>query len=284
MNNNENKILETAIHAARTGGQLARERLGKPGYKKWKAPGELVAGAVLDIQAAIVEIIRAQFPDHHFLVEESDASQNDQADPLWIIDPLDGSLNFYHGIPSFAVSIGYRSKGIYQVGVVYDPCRDELFQGVLNGGAQLNGQPIFTHKFSDGVDALHTAFVGTDWKGSREEMKKAFQLVRFVAGEVLFVQTLGSPVLGLCYVAAGRMQAYYGLKHLKLWDVAAASVILREAGCVLTDIDGGPWQYATEGYLATNGIIHGSMLGVIAPTRKLQRQAEALRAGNPEVV
>jgi myo-inositol-1(or 4)-monophosphatase len=283
MNKTETKILETAIHAAKTGGQLARERLGKPGYKKWKAPGELLAEAALDIQATIVEIIRAQFPDHHFLVEESDTPQNDQEDPLWIIDPLDGSLNFYHGIPSFAVSIGYRSKGIYRVGVVYDPCRDELFQGVLNGGAHLNGHPIFTHKFSDGMDALHAAMVGTDWKGSQEEMKKAFQLVRFVAGEVLFVQTLGSPVLGLCYVAAGRMQAYYGLKHLKLWDVAAASVILREAGGVLTDIDGGPWQYATEGYLATNGIIHGSMLGIIAPTRKLQRQAEALRGGNSEV-
>lgn len=274
------KLLETAIRAAQTGGQLARERLNKPGFKKWKGPGDLLAGAVLDVQESIVQIIRAEFPDHHVLAEEADTPQDNQEEPLWIIDPLDGSLNFYHGIPSFAVSIGYRSEGVYRLGVVYDPCRDELFQAELNGGALLNGQPIFTHKFSDGMDALHAAMVGTDWRGSPEEMKKAFQLVRFVAGEVLFIQTLGSPVLGLCYVAAGRMHAYYGLKHLKLWDVAAASVILREAGGVLTDIDGGPWQYATEGYLATNGIIHGSMLGVIAPTRKLQRQAEALRGSN----
>lgn len=277
MSKNTTKLLETAINAAKAGGQLARERLGKPGYKKWKGPGDLVVEAVLEIQERIVDTIRTEFPGHHFLVEETDTPQDNQEDPLWIIDPLDGSLNFFHGIPSFAISIGYRSKGIYQVGVVYDPCRDELFQAVLNGGAYLNDQPIFADKFSDGMDALHAAMVGTDWRGNQEAMKKAFQLVRFVTGEVLFVQTLGSPALGMCYVAAGRMHAYYGIDHLKLWDIAAASVILREAGAVLTGIDGGPWQHTTAGYLASNGIIHGGMLGIIAPTRKLQRQAEALR-------
>jgi fructose-1,6-bisphosphatase/inositol monophosphatase family enzyme len=280
MNENDKILLETAIRAAKAGGQLARERLGKPGYKKWKGPGDLLVEAVLDIQERILETIRAEFPDHHFLVEESDTPVDTQEDPLWIIDPLDGSLNFYHGIPSFSISIGYRAKGIYRVGVVYDPCRDELFHAVLNEGAYLNGEPIYADKFSDGMDALHAAMVGTDWKGSHESLKKAFQLVRFVSGEVLFVQTFGSPALGLCYLAAGRIHAYYGLDHLKLWDVAAAAVIINEAGGVLTDIDGGPWQYARDGYLASNGIIHGSMLGVMSPTRKLQRQAEALRSGN----
>jgi len=280
MNNDKTKRLETAIHAAKVGGQLARERLNKPGYKKWKGPGDILVEAVLDIQERIVEVIQAEFPDDHILTEESDNPQDNQEDSLWIIDPLDGSLNFFHGIPSFAVSIGYRAKGIYQLGVVYDPCRDELFQATRNGGAFLNDRPIYADKFSDGMDALHAAMVGTDWRGEREEMKKAFQLVRFVSGEVLFVQTLGSPVLGMCYVAAGRMHAYYGLSHLKLWDVAAASVILEEAGAVLTDIDGKPWQHTDQGYLASNGIIHGGMLGVIAPTRKLQRQAEALRGAN----
>lgn len=280
MNENDKIILETAIRAAKAGGQLARERLGQPGYKKWKGPGDLLVEAVLEIQDRILETIRAEFPDHPILAEESDTPVDTQDDPLWIIDPLDGSLNFFHGIPSFSISIGYRARGVYRVGVVYDPCRDELFQAVLNEGAYLNGQPIYADKFSDGMDALHAAMVGTDWKGSHESLKKAFQLVRFVSGEVLFVQTFGSPALGLCYLAAGRIHAYYGLDHLKLWDVAAAAVIINEAGGVLTDIDGGPWQYARDGYLASNGIIHGSMLGVLSPTRKLQRQAEALRSGN----
>jgi myo-inositol-1(or 4)-monophosphatase len=280
MNDNKTKRLETAIRAARVGGQLALERVDKPGYRKWKGPGDLLVEPVLEIQAGIVEIIRTEFPDDHILAEESDRPEDNHEDSLWIIDPLDGSLNFFHGIPSFAVSIGYREKGIHQLGVVYDPCRDELFRATLNGGAYLNDQQVYADKFSDGMDALHAAMVATDWRGDREEIKKAFQLVRFVAGEVLFIQTLGTPALAMCYVAAGRLHAYFGLKHLKLWDVAAVSVILREAGAVLTDIDGGPWQHASQGYLASNGIIHGGMLGVISPTRKLQRQAEALLSGN----
>ena len=279
MNNETTYLLETAIRAAREGGQLALSRLDHPGYRKWKGPGDLLASAVLEMQERIVEVIRQELPDANFLLEESEAAQDEGANPLWIIDPLDGSLNFFHGIPSFAISIAYRLNSTYRLGVVYDPCRDELFHAALNGGAFLNGQPIHVDKFSDGMDALHAAMVGTDWRGSTEDIKRAFQLARFVAGEVLHIQNVGAPTLGLCYVAAGRLHAYYGLEYLRLWDVAAASVILQAAGGVLTDIAGGSWLYAQEGYLATNGVIHGSMLGVISPVRKLQRQSVALRQG-----
>lgn len=277
MSSNETHLLETAIRAARAGGQVALSRLGNPGYQKWKGPRDLFAEAVLDIQASIVRVIRQEFPDHHFLVEESEARQDEQADPLWIIDPIDGSLNFFHGLPLFAICVGFRTGGRYRVGVVYDPCRDELFQAVLNDGAYLNGQPIWVEQFADGLDAFQAAMVGTDLTGGQDEMKRAFQLTRIMATEVLNIRTLGSPALGLCYVAAGRLHAYYGLDHLKLWDIAAAAVILEEAGGVLTDIDGGPWFYAEEGYLATNGAVHGTMLGVISGTRKLQRSTKALR-------
>ncbi|HEX9922784.1 MAG TPA: inositol monophosphatase family protein, partial [Anaerolineae bacterium] len=91
MNSDETHLLDTAIRAARVGGELALSRLGKPGYQKWKGPRELVCGAVLEIQAAIVDVIRQEFPDHALLVEESDEPQDEQADPLWIIDPLDGT-------------------------------------------------------------------------------------------------------------------------------------------------------------------------------------------------
>ncbi|MFQ5856439.1 MAG: inositol monophosphatase family protein [Anaerolineae bacterium] len=277
MSGEETHLLETAIRAARAGGQLARSRLGNPGYQKWKGPRDLLAGAVLEVQARIGEVIHQAFPDHHLLVEETEAPQDEQADPLWIIDPLDGSLNFFYGIPLFAICVGYRAAGRYRVGVVYDPCRDELFQAVLGGGAYLNGQPIHVDQFADGQDAFQAAVVGTDWTGGQDEVKRAFQLARFIAGEVLHIRVLGSPALGLCYVAAGRLHAYYGLDHLKLWDVAAAAVILEEAGGTLTDIDGGLWPYAEEGYLATNSVIHRSMLGVISGIRKLQRQSAALR-------
>lgn len=276
MSYKESQLLDTAIRAARAGGELALARLGNPGYQKWKGPRDPLAGAVLEIQDRIVEVIRRDFPDHPMLVEESELPQDAQADPLWIIDPLDGSLNFLHGIPLFAVSVGYREIGKYRVGVVYDPCRDELFQAVVNGGASLNGKGIHVDQFSDGADAFHAAVVGTDWSGDHDQLKRAFQLTRMLVSEVLQIRTFGAPTLGLCYVAAGRLHAYFGLEHLKLWDLAAAAVILKEAGGVLTDIDGGTWNYAEEGYLATNGVIHGSLLGVLAGTRKMQRSARAL--------
>ena len=275
MSSDTSRVLKTAIQAARTGGQLALARLSNPGYEKRKGPRDVVAGAIPDIQERIVETIRQDFPDDHFLLEEVGGPQDVQADPLWIIDPLDGSLNFLHGIPIFAVSIAYRSADIYRVGVVYDPCRDELFQAVLGGGAYLNGRPIQVDQFSDGREAFDAAFIGTDWRGNQEEIRKALRLARYVAAETLQLITLGSPALGICYVAAGRLHAYYGLNHLRLWDVAAAAVILREAGGIFTDIEGASWLHAEEGYLASNNVIHGSLGRIISPILSLYRQSHA---------
>ncbi len=275
--------LETAIRAARAGGQLALSRLGDPGYQKWKGPRDLLAGAVLDIQERVVDSIRQEFPDDRFLLGEAqtpqaslDSDQGEEerdprSDPLWIIDPLDGSVNFIVGFPVFAVSVGYRAEGVYRVGVVYDPCRDELFQAVVGGGAFLNGKRIGVSQIADTYEALRSAMVGTDWVGSDDEVKRAFQVGRFVADQVLQIRMLGSPSLGLCYVASGRLHAYYGLGHLGLWDIAAGAVILREAGGYVSDIDGEDWVYGGEGCLATNGGIHGRILAVISSVRKLQR-------------
>ena len=278
MNSDTSRVLETAILAARTGGQLAVTRLGKPGYEKRKGPRDVVAGAVFDVQKSIVDVISQEFPEAHFLLEETDAVQDAQADPLWIIDPVDGSLNFLHGIPIFAVSIAYRVAGLYRVGVVYDPCRDELFHAVTGGGAFLNGHPIHVDHFSDGREAWEQAVVGTDWRGNDDELRKALKLARYVAGETFQLITLGSPALGLCYVAAGRLHAYYGLDTLKLWDVAAGAVILMEAGGIFTNIDGAAWQHAQGGYIASNNVIHGwlnrtasTILGLYRVDAQLQR-------------
>lgn len=257
MNSETSRVLETAILAARTGGQLALTRLGNPGYERRKGPRDLVSGAVLEVQQIIVDVIRQEFPDAHFLLEESDAAQDAQADPLWIVDPIDGSMNFRHGIPIFAVSIAYRVGGIYRVGVVYDPCRDELFHAVTGSGAFLNDHPIHVDSFSDGREAWEAAFIGTDLRGNDEELLKALKLARYIAAETFQLIVLGAPALGLCYVASGRLHAYYGLDALKLWDVAGGAIILMEAGGIFTDIDGAAWQYAEEGYIASNNVIHG---------------------------
>ena len=274
-NDQSDRVLQTAIAAARAGGALALSRRDDPGYQKWKGPRDLQAGAVFDIQQRIVETIRVEFPDAQFLVEESDEPQNADADPLWIIDPIDGSLNFFQGFPLFAICIGYRVEGQYQVGVVYDPCNDELFRAVNGRGAYLNDSPITVKKFLDGQEAYEHALVGTDLPGGIAERKTALYVNRILGNEVTQLWTLGSPALGLCYVAAGRLHAYYSYSlQMQLWDIAAASVILREAGGILTDIMGGSWLYPENGYLATNGVIHGAMLRTIKPLLEMKQMQE----------
>ncbi len=267
--------LETAVRAARAGGELALARRANPGYFKWKGPRDLQAGAALEVQQRIVEVIRADVPDDSFLVEESDEVQNEQAERLWIIDPIDGSMNFFQGLPLFAVCVGYRVEGRYQVGVVYDPCNNELYHATFGHGAYLNDSPITVQKFSDGQDAYQHALVGTDLPGDIQDRKTALYINRILGNEVTHLWTLGSPALGLCYIAAGRLHAYfYYSLQMKLWDLAAASVILRESGGVLTDLMGGSWLFPENGYLATNGVIHGAMLRTIKPALEIEKMKQ----------
>jgi myo-inositol-1(or 4)-monophosphatase len=230
----------------------------------------------MDIQQQIVGVIRAALPEAHILAEESAEPQDalQRADPLWVIDPLDGSMNFNYGLPFFAVSIAYRAEGRYQFGVVYDPCHDELFQAEFGRGAYLNGSPIFADKFGEGQDAYHNARVGTDWPGGVDERRTALYASRILGNEVTQLWTLGSPILSMCYVAAGRLNAYYNLR-LQLWDVTAASVILQEAGGTLTDITGGPWLFSEGGYLASNGVVHGAMLRALKPMLEIQQMQQS---------
>lgn len=283
MSADDTRLLETAIRAARAGGQLALSRLSDPGYQKWNGSRELLPEAVLDIQKRIVDVIRQEFPDDRVLLAETETpeitsdpgqreeTRNEETDSAWLVDPLNGSLNFFYGFPVFAVSVGYRAEGSYRVGVVYDPCRDELFHAVVGQGAFLNGQRIGVRQFADTYEVLRSAMVGTDWAGSDDQVNQAFQLGRFVAGQVLQIRILGSPILGLCYVASGRLHAYYGLAHVKICSVAAAAVIIREAGGYLSDIDGQDWVHGGEGCLASNGGIHPRVMALISSVRTIQR-------------
>jgi myo-inositol-1(or 4)-monophosphatase len=131
--------------------------------------------------------------------------------------------------------------------------------------------------YSDGREAWKQAVVGTDWRGNDVELRKAMRLAQYVAAETFQLITLGSPALGLCYVAAGRLHAYYGLDALKLWDVAGGAVILQEAGGIFTNIEGAAWQHATGGYIASNNVIHGSLHRVATAFMTLFRGDAALQ-------
>ena len=172
------------------------------------------------------------------------------------------ALNFAQAIPHFAISIALRSQGAIRVGVVYDPCRDELFQATVDGPAMLNDQVIFVQQISEGLEAFAKAVVGTDWPFSGERRDLAVRMMSLFSEQVTECNAMGSPALGLCYVAAGRTHAYWHL-DLKIWDVAAASLILQRAGGTLTDADGVTWLYSNGGYIASNSIIHGWTLRTI---------------------
>ncbi|MBI4212709.1 MAG: hypothetical protein HY534_00175 [Chloroflexi bacterium] len=255
----DTQILTTAVRAARAGGAVALGHLGQLGYVRWKGMRDVEVEAARVVQQAIVAEIQQDFPEHPILAEESDTAPPADADPLWIVDPIDGSLNYQQALPLFAISLAYRRKGIYRVGVVYDPCRDELFQGVEGRGARLNDQPIVVEQVSEAFEAFENAVLGMDLAREGRRRTQSLQLVQMLASNVLALNVMGAPSLGLCYLAAGRLHAYLGL-DLDLWDVAGAAVILKEAGGILTSAQGGSWLFADRSYLATNGVLHGEML------------------------
>jgi len=264
------RALEVAVRAAREGGRVARARLGRPGYVRWKGPRDVVSEASLQVQETIVGSLLAEFPDAGILAEEGpeDAPVPVDAEALWIVDPICGSLNFVQGIPWFGISIAFRSEGRIRAGVIYDPCRDDLFEATTETSATLNGETIGVQQISEGADAWSAAIVGTDWPRRGERRKRAKLIVGLMLDQVTECALMGSPALGISHVAAGRLHAYWHL-DLKVWDIAAASLILERAGGTLTDTQGMTWLYSDGGYIASNGVIHNSTLNCIQAVLEL---------------
>jgi myo-inositol-1(or 4)-monophosphatase len=269
--------LDVAVRAARTGGQVALAHLGKADYMRWKTHRDVVSGASLEVQDAILKVLQQETPDFGVLAEEGpdDEPLPLDAEHLWIVDPICGSLNFVQGVPYFAVSIALRTAGAIRVGAVYDPCRDEMFAATLSSHSTLNGRTIGVQQISEGYDAFEKAWVGTDWPANQDLQDKAAQIAAIMARQVITVNTMGSPALGLVNVACGRTHAYWAL-DLKIWDLAAAALILTRAGGTLTDEHGASWLFSTGGYIASNSVIHGWTLRCLQ--RVLQDKVpEALR-------
>jgi myo-inositol-1(or 4)-monophosphatase len=263
--------LEVAIRAAREGGRVALEYLGNPLHIRLKGRRDLGLGSAERVQDAILKVLRTELPDEAVLAEEGpdDEPLPIDAEKLWIVDPICGSINYYQRLPMYAVCLGFREGSSFRVGVVYDPSRDELFSATLGGGAHVNGEPINVHRPGEGEDVYEETLVGTDLSGQTEQRVHGLRVASHLASHLLGVHMLGSPALGLSYVAAGRLHAYFHY-DLRLWDVAAAAVILQEAGGVLTDITGASWLFSRGGYLATNGALTGVLLRLIADADKDQ--------------
>jgi myo-inositol-1(or 4)-monophosphatase len=275
------RVLQVAKAAARAGGAIARARIAEPGqYFTWKRTRDPVVAQALDVQAAIIATIKASYPDHAILAEEGpdDEEMPVGADPMWIVDPICGSLNYMHRDPAYAVAVGFLLDGSWQVGVVYEPERDAMYSAIDGRGAFLDDRGIFVDQFADGVEAFQRAAIGIDWPGSMEARKEMLTVVGTLVPVVLSVRAIGSPALGLCYVAAGRLHGYSGL-DLRPWDVAPAGVILQAAGGVLTNFAGSSWYHSPDGgYVASNAIVHGRLLQSAGAVLALRRLAAARAA------
>jgi len=259
-------VLETAIEAARQVGRVLLEQFGTPQEIKSKGLRDIVTEADLAAQAKAIGVIRYRYPDHDIWAEESGQTPGGASDYCWIVDPLDGTTNYSRGLPCFSVSIALSYQGEAMLGVVYDPLRDQLFRGQRGQGAYLNDDGIQVST----AERLMDTVIGFDWAHEQELRCQVAQLVAEVAPEVGTLRSVGSAALGLCSVAAGWTDAYFHLS-LKPWDVAAAGVIIQEAGGVVSDLAGLPWLPKPGGCLASNGLIHQAMLNLLTGTHNLMK-------------
>jgi len=256
-------FLETAVAVAREAGALLRERFGRPHDVRFKGTVDLVTEADKGAEALIAERLRAAFPDHRLLGEEGARGAPDAggaSSPYgWIVDPLDGTTNFAHGLPHFAVSIALEHAGTPLVGAVYDPIRDELFAAARGKGATRNGEALRV----SAADELVRSLLATGFSYDLAERASQARAWRALLTQVRSIRQTGSAALNLCYVAAGRLDGYWE-RPLQPWDVAAGALIVTEAGGQVTDLAGDPFRPYGHEVLATNGRLHPALLAVLA--------------------
>lgn len=208
----------------------------------------------------IIEIIRASFPSHTIISEEV-GEMIKPSQYQWLIDPIDGTVNFAHGIPICCVSIGLLYGADLILGAVYNPMMNELFFAEKGKGATLNGEPISVSKKADFKTACLVTGFPYKWpESSKEHPIKVFERIVL---EGLPVRRLGSAAIDLCWVACGRFDGFWEY-NLSAWDVAAGYLIVQEAGGTITDFEGARYNVFEKETLATNGLIHAQMLKVIS--------------------
>ena len=265
--------LQSAVKAALQAGAYIRYQSGRlqQNQIKQKGKNDLVTEADVESQRMIMAHLSKDFPEALFLGEEEDQGANPEMaiaeqDLRWIIDPIDGTTNFIHGIPHFAVSIGLQAGQEMVAGVIYNVARDELFTAFHGGGAFLNGVPIRVSQ----TPSLSESVLLTAFPGSRPEQVNAYMdLLKDILVRVRGLRRSGSASLDMAYVACGRIDGFFEA-GLHPWDMAAGAVILQEAGGTLTDYHGNDNAVFSRQVVATNGRIQEELLGLVAPMKNFR--------------
>jgi myo-inositol-1(or 4)-monophosphatase len=258
------ELLTAAKATAVAAGQLLRERWQKPQTLTSKGFRDWVTESDVAVQRFITDQIRAQFPDHGFLVEEKDSDLPLNGRAIWIIDPIDGTNNFSRQQPNFCTSIAVglpTETAALQIvaGAVYDPIRDELFSGMLGGGAALNGRPLQASQTAD----LNQAIFAFDWSNAPAQRQAILEQLARVAPQTLTIRAIGSATLAIAWVAAGRLDGYWH-NSLKAWDAAAATLFVHEAGGLTSDGRRIPWQTSDGRCVVANKHLHEQLLTLLA--------------------
>ena len=243
----DQEFVTAAERAARIAGKILQEWAGKFTVSE-KGPSDLVTEADVAAQEAIFNLLHAEFPDHGFLGEENLLRSAGSSGYRWVIDPLDGTSNYVHRFPYYAVSIGLERHGELLAGVIFDPTRDEMFTALRGQGATLNGVPLKTSRFA----RLSQAMVIASFPPGAMPDSPPIQRFIKVLPHAQTVHRSGSAALNLAYVAAGRLDAVWSTS-LKPWDMAAGAVLVAEAGGRVTRMNGDPLRIEIPDLLSSNG-------------------------------
>ncbi len=259
-------LVNVAIQAARTGGDIIIRSMNRVHNVKVQSKGrnDFVTEVDKFVEAKIIEVIKKSYPQHNFLGEESGSTAGRDGEVEWIIDPIDGTTNFIHGFPAFAVSIAARHNGKMEAGVIYDPLRQELFTASRGNGAMLDDRKIRVTK----PNSLEGTLIGTGfpYRGDPEALDNYLGMLRDVSLKAAGIRRAGSAALDLAYVAAGRFDGFWEM-GLKIWDIAAGELIVREAGGLISDLDGKETHLTSGNVAAGSGKVLRDILKTLAPHR-----------------
>lgn len=247
-----------AGQAALEAGALLKSLLGGANRISWKGKIDLVTEADFKSEKLILECMGRHFPEDTFITEET-GRHGSTSNRVWLIDPLDGTINFAHELPFFGVSIALQVEDETVLGMVYNPCTQEFFEAAKGSGALLNEKPIAVSKTPDLVNSLlATGFPYTMHQDPGDVIQRLRSLI--VRGQG--IRRIGSAAMDLCYVAAGRFAGYWE-QDLKPWDTAAGALLVQEAGGRVTDFEGNPFTPYRKSVVASNSLIHEDMLAAL---------------------
>jgi myo-inositol-1(or 4)-monophosphatase len=247
-------FVQVCEEAARAGGRVLMERWDTFRFRE-KAPKDLVTEADLASQEAIRQVVAAHFPAHSFLAEEGADIRGTEGNYRWIVDPLDGTANYVHHVPEFTVSVALEHDGELIAGAVYNPVSGESYSAARGRGAHLDGRPLRVSEVRELKDAMVAASFAA---GVRRDSPEIANFINVLSASQTLRRT-GSAALNLAYVAAGRYDAYWATST-KPWDIAAGVLLVREAGGIVTSLDGGPLDLAAAQFIAAaNEPLHAAM-------------------------